>query len=82
MVLIMIDLDKYNDQKEFKEALKEMFSSLDEKVLDNPRYQKILEQIVEPDRIISFDVKWNDDNGNEHINKGYRVQFNNVNGGL
>ena len=80
MVLIMIDLEKYNDQKEFKEALKEMFSSLDEKVLDNPRYQKILEQIVEPDRIISFDVKWNDDNGNEHINKGYRVQFNNVNG--
>ena len=76
----MIDLEKYNDQKEFKEALKEMFSSLDKKVLDNPRYQKILEQIVEPDRIISFDVKWVDDNGNEHINKGYRVQFNNVNG--
>ena len=76
----MINLEKYNDQPEFKAALKEMFSSLDESVLNNPRYASILDKIVEPDRIITFDVKWKDDQGNIRVNKGYRVQFNNVNG--
>ena len=76
----MINLEKYKDQPEFQTALKEMFASLDPKVLSNPRYQTILDEIVEPDRIITFDVKWLDDNGKEHVNKGYRVQFNNVNG--
>ena len=76
----MINLEKYNDQPEFKAALKEMFSSLDESVLNNPRYASILDKIVEPDRILTFDIKWKDDQGNERTNKGYRVQFNNVNG--
>ena len=76
----MINLEKYNDQPEFKAALKEMFSSLDESVLNNPRYASILDKIVEPDRILTFDVKWKDDQGNIRVNKGYRVQFNNVNG--
>lgn len=74
----MINLEKYNDQKEFQTAIKEMISSLDKEVLK--KYDSLLERIVEPDRIISFDVKWLDDNNKEHINKGYRVQFNNVNG--
>ena len=76
----MINLDKYNNEPEFQTALKEMFSSLDPKVLNNPRYQNILDKIIEPDRIITFDVEWLDDNGNKQVNKGYRVQFNNVNG--
>lgn len=76
----MIDLEKYNNQKEFQAAVKEMLSSLDDKVLSNPKYQSILDKIIEPDNIITFDVKWLDDNNVEHINKGYRVQFNNVNG--
>ena len=76
----MINLDKYADEPEFQAALKEMFSSLDPSVLNNPRYQSILDKIVEPDRVITFDVKWKDDAGVEHVNKGYRVQFNNVNG--
>ena len=76
----MINLDKYANEPEFQAALKEMFSSLDPSVLNNPKYASILERIVEPDRVITFDVKWKDDNGVEHINKGYRVQFNNVNG--
>ena len=76
----MINLEKYANEKEFQAALKEMFSSLDPSVLNNPKYAPILEKIVEPDRVITFDVKWKDDNGVEHINKGYRVQFNNVNG--
>ena len=76
----MIDLEKYNDQPEFKAALKEMFSSLDASVINNPRYASILDKIVEPDRILTFDIKWKDDQGNVRMNKGYRVQFNNVNG--
>ena len=76
----MINLDKYNNEPEFQAALKEMFSSLDTSVLNNPRYQNILDKIIEPDRVITFDVNWLDDQGNKHTNKGYRVQFNNVNG--
>ena len=75
-----MNFEKYNNEPEFKVALQEMFSSLDESVLNNPRYQKVLEEIVNPDRIITFDVHWLDDNNVEHVNKGYRVQFNNVNG--
>ena len=75
-----MDLDKYQNEPEFQTALKEMFSSLDSSVINNPRYQEILDKIIEPDRIITFDVKWKDDNGVEQVNKGYRVQFNNVNG--
>ena len=74
------NLEKYSDQPEFKTALEEMFASLDPKVLDNPRYEKVLERIVEPDRVLTFDVRWVDDSGAERVNKGYRVQFNNVNG--
>ena len=76
----MIDFSKYNNEPEFQTALKEMFSSLDSSVLDNPKYKDILDKIVEPDRVITFDVEWLDDNNQKHINKGYRVQFNNVNG--
>ena len=76
----MIDLSKYSNEPEFQAALKEMFSSLDPSVLNNPRYAAILDKIVEPDRVITFDVKWTDDAGKERVNKGYRVQFNNVNG--
>lgn len=78
--MFLIDLEKYKQEKEFYTALKEMFSSLDETVLNNPRYQSILEKIVTPDHIITFDVRWKDDQGQECTNKGYRVQFNNVNG--
>ena len=75
-----MDYSKYNNEPEFQTALKEMFSSLDNSVLNNPRYASILEKIVEPDRIIAFDVNWVDDKGEKHTNKGYRVQFNNANG--
>ena len=75
-----MDLEKYNNEIEFKTALKEMLTSLDASVINNPRYQSVLEKIVEPDRIITFDVNWVDDKGISHTNKGYRVQFNNVNG--
>ncbi len=69
-------------EPEFEAAVKEMFGSLDASVLNNPKYVEhdIFNKVVVPDRVITFDVKWKDDNGVEHVNKGYRVQFNNVNG--
>ena len=76
----MINLDKYKNEPEFMTALKEMFSSLDASVLNNPKYASILDKIVEPDRILSFDVEWINDKGQKQVNRGYRVQFNNVNG--
>ena len=76
----MVNLEKYKNEPEFQAALKEMFSSLDPTVLNNPRYASILDKIVEPDRVLTFDVEWVDDKGQKQINKGYRVQFNNVNG--
>ena len=76
----MINLEKYKNEPEFQTALREMFSSLDESVLNNPRYSSILDKIVEPDRVLTFDVEWVDDKGQKQVNKGYRVQFNNVNG--
>ncbi|MBO4668058.1 MAG: NADP-specific glutamate dehydrogenase, partial [Bacilli bacterium] len=56
--LLMIDLKPFINEPEFYNALKEMFSSLDESVLSNPKYQSIFERIVEPDRVITFDVHW------------------------
>ena len=76
----MIDLNKYQNEPEFQTALKEMFASLDPSVINNPKYKDILDKIVEPDRVITFDVEWVDDKGIKQVNKGYRVQFNNVNG--
>ena len=66
----MINLEKYKNEPEFQTALKEMFSSLDESVLNNPRYASILDKIVEPDRVLTFDVEWVDDKGQKQVNKG------------
>ena len=74
----MIDLNKYKDEPEFQTALKEMVNSLDKNVLS--RYEKEFDILSKPDNIITFDVHWLDDNNVEHVNKGYRVQFNNLNG--
>ncbi|MCR4561598.1 MAG: NADP-specific glutamate dehydrogenase, partial [Bacilli bacterium] len=78
----IIDYSLYDNEPEFKAALEEFFSSLDDKVLDDPKYidNGIFEKIVVPDHIYQFDVEWVDDNGHKQINKGYRVQFNNANG--
>ena len=76
----MINLEKYKNEPEFQTALREMFSSLDESVLNDPRYASILDKIVEPDRVLTFDVEWVDDKGIKQVNKGYRVHFNTVNG--
>jgi glutamate dehydrogenase (NADP+) len=77
----MEELERKNPaQPEFIQAAKEVIETVIDFVNDNPRYinGKILERITEPDRVFSFKVEWEDDNGEIQINKGYRVQFNNA----
>ncbi|WP_412899287.1 NADP-specific glutamate dehydrogenase [Bacillus sp. 1P02SD] len=65
-------------EPEFHQAVKEIFLSLVPVFAKNPKYMKhaILERLVEPERMITFRVPWVDDQGQIHVNRGYRVQFN------
>ncbi len=72
---------KFRDQPEFMQAMREVFESLKPVIEKNEELYKreaILERIIEPDRQIIFRVPWVDDNGNIQVNTGYRVQFNNA----
>ena len=64
---------------EFHQAVREVAESIIPFIQKNPKYDKaqILERITEPDRVVSFRVCWEDDQGNIRTNRGYRVQFNN-----
>ena len=63
---------------EFHQAVREVVESVAPYVTENPYLMdlKILERMVEPERVIMFRVPWTDDRGEIHINKGYRVQMN------
>jgi glutamate dehydrogenase (NADP+) len=77
----MSDLERKNPaQPEFIQAVREVIESVLDVVNENPAYlgTRILERITEPDRIITFKVEWEDDNGGVQVNRGYRVQYNNV----
>lgn len=71
---------KNSHQLEFLQAAEEIFLSLIPVFEQHPEYiqHNILERIVEPDRIISFRVAWQDDQNQVQVNRGYRVQYNNV----
>ena len=62
----------------FIQTVEEVFASIEPIVAQHPEYEKagLLERMCEPDRQISFRVTWQDDAGNWHTNRGYRVQFN------
>ena len=66
-------------EPEFHQAVKEVMSDLIPFVKDHPKYSEacILETLSEPDRIISFRVNWEADDGSIRVNRGWRVQFNN-----
>ena len=77
--LFLTQLHQRNStQKVFLQAVEEVVRTLGPVLDQNPRYikEKILERIVEPERIISFRVPWRDDAGEIHVNRGFRVQFN------
>ena len=65
-------------EKEFHQAVEEVVESLIPVMDRHPelRKAKILEQIVEPERVIMFRVPWMDDKGEVHVNRGMRVEFN------
>ncbi|MBR4735948.1 MAG: NADP-specific glutamate dehydrogenase [Bacteroidales bacterium] len=65
-------------EKEFHQAVREVVESVAPFMMDYPHLmdQKILERIVEPERIIIFRVPWMDDRGEIQINRGFRVQCN------
>lgn len=65
-------------EKEFLQAVKEVFSSLSSVLDKEKKYQKnkILERMVVPERVILFQVPWVDDKGVIQVNQGYRIQFN------
>lgn len=66
------------DQIEFQNTVKEVLTSIVPFLEKNPQYkaQKLLERIVEPERVITFRVAWQDDKGETQVNRGYRVQMN------
>jgi len=69
---------KYEEQKEFVQAVEEFFDSMDYLVDKDPHIEQnsILERLIVPERIITFRVPWVDDSGKVRVNTGYRVQFN------
>ncbi len=79
LVRLMDDVKARNPaQPEFHQAVEEVVDSL-ELVLDRrPEYrsQRILERIIEPERVILFRVPWVDDQGDVRINRGFRVEMN------
>ena len=71
-------INKNPAEEEFHQAVKEVVESIWDYLEDNPHYlhHKILDRIVEPERVIMFRVPWRDDQGNVHVNRGFRVEFN------
>ncbi len=65
-------------EKEFHQAVLEVAEVIIPFIEDNPVYAdaKILDRLVEPERVIMFRVPWQDDKGEFQINKGYRIEFN------
>ena len=75
----MSELERKNpNEKEFHQAVREVVESVAPYIMQYPylREQKVLERIVEPERVIMFRVPWVDDQGEIQINRGYRVQMN------
>ncbi len=65
-------------EPEFHQAVEEVFDSLDLVLERHPEYRsaKILERMTEPERVIMFRVPWMDDQGEIHINRGFRIEMN------
>jgi len=76
---IMQDLEhKHPGESEYLQAVREVLMSIEDVYNQHPEFEKakLIERIVEPERIITFRVPWVDDKGEVHVNLGYRVQFN------
>lgn len=71
---------KHPGEHEYLQAVKEVLVTIEDVYNQHPEFEKnrIIERLVEPDRIFSFRVSWVDDQGEIQVNLGYRVQFNNT----
>ncbi len=69
---------KHPGESEYLQAVREVLESVEEVYNQHPEFEaaKIVERLVEPDRIFKFRVVWIDDNGQVQVNLGYRVQYN------
>lgn len=69
---------KHPGENEYLQAVREVLESIEEVYNQHPEFEKakIVERLVEPDRIFTFRVTWVDDKGEVQTNLGYRVQFN------
>jgi glutamate dehydrogenase (NADP+) len=76
--IIQLVKDKDPDQREFHQAVTEVIETIQPVMDQNPEYRstKILERLVEPERVLIFRVPWVDDQGDVQINRGFRVQMN------
>ena len=65
-------------EPEFHQAVQEVAESLSILLAQHPEYRraKIIERIIEPERVIMFRVAWQDDQGELHVNRGFRIQMN------
>ena len=76
---LMITLEqKHPGELEYLQAVKEVLLSIKDVYNMHPEFEKVklIERLVEPERVITFRVPWTDDRGDVHVNLGYRVQFN------
>ena len=71
-------IKKNPGQDEFHQAVEEVVESIWDYLQDNPHYinSKIIDRLIEPERVIMFRVPWIDDQGAIQVNRGYRVEFN------
>jgi len=69
---------KNPSEPEFHQAVQEVVESLSLVLDQHPEYRKakIIERIIEPERVIMFRVPWQDDQGELHVNRGFRIQMN------
>ncbi len=69
---------KNPSEQEFHQAVREVVESIWPLIERNPRYQagRVLDRLVEPERVIMFRVPWTDDRGGVHVNRGFRIEMN------
>ncbi len=76
----IMELIKARDpaEKEFHQALQEVIETVQPVMDRNPQYRQeaVLERIIEPERVIMFRVPWMDDQGQVHVNRGFRIEMN------
>jgi len=76
--IVQMVKDRDPGEREFHQAVTEVVESIKPALDQNPEYRKakILERMVEPERVIMFRVPWLDDRGDIQVNRGYRIEMN------